>query len=94
MLQVTNVPVWLLKFTRFSLKGFQWARDAADRLAFAEVLSGSESFAAPMEGTYELLEIDPASITSLESYLDEYFKRILSRLKEVAATSRQTDLFF
>lgn len=91
---MTNVPVWLLKFTRSALKGFQWARDAADRLAFAEVLSGSESFSTPMEDTYKLLDIDPASITSLESYLDEYFKRILARLKEVAATSRQTDLFF
>ncbi|GMH41402.1 hypothetical protein BSKO_09312 [Bryopsis sp. KO-2023] len=92
--KVTNVPVWLLKSTRLLLKGFQWARDAADRLAFAEVLSGSEKFEAPMAETYRLLDIDPASITSLESYLDEYFKRILSRLKEVAATSRQTDLFF
>lgn len=92
--KVTNVPVWLLKVTRGTLKGFQWARDAADRLAFAEVLSGNENFDAPMEETYQLLGVDPAGITTLESYLDEYFKRILSRLKEVAATSRQTDLFF
>lgn len=32
MLQVTRVPVWLLKSTRNILKSFQWARDAADRL--------------------------------------------------------------
>ena len=31
-LQVTQVPVWLLKATRGALRGFQWARDAADRL--------------------------------------------------------------
>lgn len=29
---VTQVPVWLLRFTRNALKSFQWARDAADRL--------------------------------------------------------------
>ena len=31
-LQVTQVPVWLLKTTRNFLRSFQWARDAADRL--------------------------------------------------------------
>lgn len=29
---VTKVPVWLLRLTRNLLRGFQWARDAADRL--------------------------------------------------------------
>ena len=29
---VTQVPVWLLRSTRNALRGFQWARDAADRL--------------------------------------------------------------
>lgn len=32
VLQITRVPVWLLKTTRNILKSFQWARDAADRL--------------------------------------------------------------
>ena len=32
VVQVTRVPVWLLKSTRNILKSFQWARDAADRL--------------------------------------------------------------
>lgn len=47
-LQVRNVPVWLLKGTRSLLRSFQWATDAADRLAFAEVLSSNETFAADM----------------------------------------------
>lgn len=46
--QVRNVPVWLLKGTRSLLRSFQWAGDAADRLAFAEVLSSNESFSADM----------------------------------------------
>ncbi len=32
---VTKVPVWLLRLTRNVLRGFQWARDAADRLVRA-----------------------------------------------------------
>jgi hypothetical protein len=37
--------------------------------AFAEVLANNESWSAPMDDTYELLGVDPASITSLEQYL-------------------------
>lgn len=37
--------------------------------AFAEVLANNESWSAPMEETYELLGVDPASITSLDTYL-------------------------
>lgn len=91
--KVSKVPVWLLKWTRGFLRGLQWARDASDRLAFAEVLSSNEVFAVDMKDTMELLNVDPASITTVESYLDEYFERILSKLKEVAATSKQKDFY-
>lgn len=67
--EVRNVPVWLLKGTRSALRSFQWAADAADRLAFAEVLSSNESFNADMTETYKVLGVDPASVTGLETYL-------------------------
>lgn len=67
--EVRNVPVWLLKGTRGLLRSFQWASDAADRLAFAEVLSSNESFSADMSETYSVLGVDPASVTGLEDYL-------------------------
>eukprot|EP00887_Chlorella_sp_A99_P002106 scaffold21.g2106.t1 len=118
---VRNVPVWLLRGTRAVLRSLQWAGDAADRLAFAEVLSSNENFSAPMEGTWGLLGIDPASVTTLEAYLKDYFTqvlrgaggsvgvgaggvaweapqgmcggvvRIMRKLKDVGASSRQTD---
>lgn len=91
--EVTEVPVWLLRATRGFLKGFQWARDAADRLAFAEVLASNETFSASMDETYDLLQIDPASVTTLEQYLEEYYSQILKKLKEVGASSRQTDFY-
>ena len=61
--KVSNVPVGLLKFTRSVLRSFQWARDAADRLAFAEILTGAEDFTADMTQACEVLDIDPSSIT-------------------------------
>ncbi len=50
--------------------------------AFAEVLSSNESFNASMEDTYQLLAVDPSSITSLEMYLQEYFSQIMKKLKQ------------
>eukprot|EP00775_Hariotina_reticulata_P004357 gene4357-4610_t len=91
--QVTSVPTWLLKATRGALRGADWAKDAADRLAFAEVLANNETWSAPMDDTYALLGIDPASVTTLDSYLQEYFTRILKKLKQVGATADRTNFY-
>lgn len=90
---VNRVPVGVLRTARSLLKSFQWARDAADRLAFSEVLSSNEIFDADMNKTYQLLDIEPDSVTSLESYLEEYYARILKKLKEVGASSKQSDFY-
>ena len=90
---VNNVPLGVLKSTRSILKSFEWARDAADRLAFAEVLSTQSDFSADMTETYRKLDIDPSSITTLEKYLEEYYSKILKKLKEVGASSKQTDFY-
>jgi hypothetical protein len=91
--KVTSVPTWLLKATRGVLRGADWAKDAADRLAFAEVLANNETWSAPMDDTYTLLGIDPASVTTLDSYLQEYFTRILKKLKQVGATADRTNFY-
>eukprot|EP00879_Flechtneria_rotunda_P010059 GHRR01010517.1.p1 GENE.GHRR01010517.1~~GHRR01010517.1.p1 ORF type:complete len:219 (+),score=78.15 GHRR01010517.1:761-1417(+) len=91
--KVTSVPTWLLKATRNLLRGADFAKDAADRLAFAEVLANNESWTAPMDNTYQLLGIDPASITTLEDYLQEYFTRIMKKLKQVGATADRTNFY-
>lgn len=91
--QVSTVPTWLLKGTRSTLRGLAFAKDAADRLAFAEVLSNNETWSAPMDETYKLLGVDPSSITSLDDYLKEYFSKILKKLKEVGATADRTNFY-
>ncbi len=91
--KVTRVPVGLLKGTRAVTVFFQWFADAADRLAFAEVLTSNESFSAPMEETYALLGLAEADTTTLEGYLGEFYTRILAKLKEVGGQSRQRDFY-
>ncbi len=61
--------------------------------AFSEVLSNNEVWSAPMDDTYKLLDIDPASVSGLEDYLKEYFTRIMKKLKEVGATSDRTNFY-
>lgn len=91
--QVNTVPTWLLKGTRNVLKSAQWAKDAADRLAFSEVLANNETWTAPMDSTYELLGIEPSSVNNLDAYLQEYFSKIMKRLKEVGASSDRTNFY-
>ncbi|KAL6782155.1 HCF244 [Auxenochlorella protothecoides x Auxenochlorella symbiontica] len=88
-----NIPVWLLKGTRSILRSLQWAGDAADRLAFAEVLAGNENFSAPMHDTYRLLGVEPGSVTTVEAYLKDYFTSISKKLKEVGGGSSRQDFY-
>lgn len=81
--KVTRMPLGLLRTTRRIARFFQWGWNLADRLAFAEVLSSGKPLTAPMEETYQAFQMDPAETTTLESYLQEYFSRIMKKLKEI-----------
>ena len=59
----------MLKAARSVLKSLEWTRDAADRLAFAEVLASNETWTAPMDDTFKLLDIEPGSVQGLDAYL-------------------------
>ena len=91
--KVTNVPVGLLKFTRGLTRFFQWSSAASDRLAFAEVLASGIKFDADMTETYKILGMNVEDVTTLEQYLEEYFSKILKKLKEVGGQSRQNDFY-
>lgn len=91
--KVTKVPIWLLKGTRGLLSRFQWARDVADRLAFADVVQENATLTARMDETYKLLGLNASETLTLEQYLGEYYSKIIKKLKEVGAESRQTDFY-
>ena len=61
--------------------------------AFAEVLSNNETWTAPMDETYKMLGIEPASINNLEDYLAEYHTKIMKKLKEVGASTDRTNFY-
>lgn len=80
---VTKIPLNLLralkKFTGF----FEWGKNVSDRLAFAEVLVVGSSMTADMTDVYKTFSFDPSETSTLERYLQDYFGRILRRLKEL-----------
>jgi uncharacterized protein YbjT (DUF2867 family) len=81
--KVSRISPGLLQGVRRVAQFFQWGWNFADRLAFAEVVAGSAPIDAPMEEVYQVFGIAPSEITTLEDYMQEYFSRIMKKLKEL-----------
>ncbi len=81
--KITNVPIGAIRLMRQTLRFFEWSWNAADRLAFTEVLATSKPLTADMAEVYRVFGIDPQEIGTLEAYLQEYFSRIMRKLKEL-----------
>jgi uncharacterized protein YbjT (DUF2867 family) len=81
--KTATMPLWLLRAVRKITSAFQWGWSLADRLAFTEVIVGTEPITAPMDEVYATFGIDKAEITTLEQYMGEYFGRIMKKLKEL-----------
>ena len=81
--KIFRVADFILKATQSAVSFFQDSLNVADRLAFAEVTSSGKELNADMKKTLELLDIKETEMTSLESYIKEYYQQILKRLKEL-----------
>lgn len=81
--KITRLPMGVLRAARHITQWFEWTWNISDRLAFAEVIASGRSLSAPMDEVYRLFELDPTETLTLEAYLQEYFTRILRKLKEL-----------
>jgi uncharacterized protein YbjT (DUF2867 family) len=81
--KVTKVPLGLLSAVRRFATFFEWSWNSADRLAFAEILATGKPLNADMTETYQILGLDPKDNTTIESYMQEYFSRIVKKLREL-----------
>jgi uncharacterized protein YbjT (DUF2867 family) len=81
--RVTRMPINLLRTVRRLSRFFQWGWNVADRLAFTEVLATGKPLTASMDEVYRIFGLNPQETTTLEIYLQEYFSRILKKLKEL-----------
>ena len=81
--KVSYVPIIVLRFAREFTKFFQWTWNISERLSFLEVLSIGYTFNISMEYVYDILNIQKSSINQLDMYLQEYFIRVMKKLKEL-----------
>ena len=81
--KVSNVPINLLKFVRILTNSFQWTWNISERLAFTEVLTMNYQLDISVNEAYDLLNINNNTVTKLEEYLQEYFTKVMKKLKEL-----------
>jgi uncharacterized protein YbjT (DUF2867 family) len=79
--KISRIPIKLLTVTRDITRLFQWGWNISERLAFTEVLTRGDSFSVPMQDICNLFQINIEEISSLEEYLQEYFGRVMKKLK-------------
>jgi uncharacterized protein YbjT (DUF2867 family) len=87
--KIARIPIGLLKAVQNLVGFFEWGWNSADRLAFTDVITSGRPLDAPMESVYTTFGIEPQSTTTLESYLQDYFGRILKKLKELDYDKQQ-----
>lgn len=81
--KISKVPIYFLKFAREFTNFFQWSWNISERLAFTEVLNQGENFNTSMQEVYNLLQMQNNATTKLEIYLQEYFAKVMKKLKEL-----------
>lgn len=88
------IPISLLKFARKFTSLFEWSSKINERLAFVEILEEDNTFSMNTLNLYKTFEINENNFVTLESYLQEYFEKILKTLKDLnyEKISKQRDL--
>ena len=81
--KTARMPIKLLKVVRNIALSFEWGWGFAERMAYADVLESGIPLAAQMEEVCATFGINPEELTTLEAYLQDYFSRILKKLKEL-----------
>lgn len=81
--RITRMPLNLLRTVRHVSRFFQWGWNLSDRLAFTEVMATGKPLSAPMDEVYQVFGLNPDETTTVETYMQEYFSRIMKKLKEL-----------
>lgn len=87
---ISYVPINFLKLARECTKFFQWTWNISERLAFIEILSRGYNHNVRSDNVFNLLNIQRKSMNKLEIYLQEYFNRVMKKLKELNYKIRET----
>nr|YP_009244471.1 hypothetical protein Gchil_052 [Agarophyton chilense]AMK96713.1 hypothetical protein Gchil_052 [Agarophyton chilense]ASP44608.1 hypothetical protein [Agarophyton chilense]UAD84358.1 hypothetical protein [Agarophyton chilense] len=89
--KISRIPVLILVFFRRLTVLFQWSWNISDRLAFTKVLLSNNSFNTSMTEVYTLLQANEKETERLEDYFQEYFSKVMKKLKEISYKSTSED---
>ena len=81
--RISRISLAVLGLIRRITRFCEWGQNTADRLTFAEVLASGKPLDASMDSVYETFGLDVKETTTLEEYMQEYFTRIMKKLKEI-----------
>lgn len=81
--KVITIPIWFLKTLQYNMQLLEWTWNISERLAFSEILRRSEQLTISMDETYTVFRSSKKEIGSLDIYLQEYFSRIMKKLKSL-----------
>lgn len=82
--KIAQVSINSLKLIKYIAKLFQWTWNISERLAFIELLSKKNNDSIFMKEILYILKMKDEEIESLEMYFQEYFQKIMKRIKEVS----------
>jgi uncharacterized protein YbjT (DUF2867 family) len=82
--KVINIPLGLLQLLKQLTGFFEWGINISERLSFAQVLATGDNLNSDMTDVYKIFEFDSSDTMTLERYMQDYFGRILRRLKELS----------
>nr|YP_009391428.1 hypothetical protein [Platysiphonia delicata]ARW59572.1 hypothetical protein [Platysiphonia delicata] len=92
--KISIVPVYFIKIFKNFTSLFQWTWPISERLAFIEILSTNNIFNTVMDKTLTLLLMQSYEIESLEEYIQDYFEKIMTKIKKLndRSTKEQVDI--
>lgn len=79
----SRVPVIVLNLLQTFVQIFQWTANIAERLAFTQILSRGYYAGSDMKELLYILRLNKDDIEPLEFYLQEYFERIMKKVREL-----------
>nr|YP_010156049.1 Ycf39 [Cumathamnion serrulatum]QQY85283.1 Ycf39 [Cumathamnion serrulatum] len=81
--KISKISILTLKVLKQIAHLFEWSWNISERLAFIEVLSKGENLNTSMGETLNILRLDSNDIEFLETYFEEYFQKIMNKLKQL-----------
>jgi uncharacterized protein YbjT (DUF2867 family) len=81
--EIKKIPIPFLKFSQQFLEFFEWGQNITDRLAFVEILNVENNFSKSTFDLYKTFKIDSTKIVKLDNYFQDYFIKMLKRLKDI-----------